>query len=166
MTQGSQIFVTSNCQQSLRHILSIYHNDRTFRNLAANPILAKAVKDNKEISFEREASIAEIHAQSVSPLCKNRRDSRDIKSSISNTRIAGNATIAGKLNQAVSISMQRSLVTNLCYPCVTSDPLRSYGNKAVFLTKIKGNVQCLTGLLLNRTKKTIMRSIVPLAMHC
>ena len=36
--------------------------------------------------------------------------------------MAGNATIAGKLNKTVSISMQRSLVTNLCDPRVTSDP--------------------------------------------
>ena len=31
-----------------------------------NPILTMAVKDNKEISFERKASIVEIHARSAS----------------------------------------------------------------------------------------------------
>ena len=87
-----------------------------------SPILTMAVKDNKGISFEREALIAEIHAQSASLCRKDLCDHRDRKFSISNARIAGNATIAGKLNKTVSISTQRSLVTNLCDPCVASDP--------------------------------------------
>ena len=37
-------------------------------------------------------------------------------------RIAGNAMIAGKLNKAVSILTQRSLVTRLGDPCFTSNP--------------------------------------------
>ena len=119
--------MTRNCQRSLRHVVSIYHNDRTnLRSLAPNPIrqihCEIAVKDNKEISFETKASIVEIHAQSASLRRKDRCDRRDRKFSIPNTRIAGNATIAGKLNKTVSISTQRSLVTNLCYPCVASDP--------------------------------------------
>ena len=36
--------------------------------------------------------------------------------------MAGKATISGKLNKTVSISTQRSLVTNLYDPRVTSDP--------------------------------------------
>ena len=81
-----------------------------------------AVKDNQEISFEREASLVEIHAQSASVRRKDRCDRRDRKFSISSAAIAGNATIAGKLNKKVSISTQRPLVTKLCDPCVTSDP--------------------------------------------
>ena len=117
MTQGSYKFATSNAQRSLRHVVSIYRNDRKlFKRWWRNPILHMAVKDNKEISFKREASIDEIHAQSASLWCKDRCDRRDRKFSIPD------ATTAGKLIKTVSISTLRSLVTNLCDPCVTSDP--------------------------------------------
>ena len=75
-----------------------------------------AVKDNQEISFEREASLVEIHAQSASARRKDRCES------ILSVTIAGNATIAGKLNKTVFTSTQRPLVTKLCDPCVASDP--------------------------------------------
>ena len=52
------------------------------------------VKDNKETSFEREASIAEIHWL---PLDARIATIAEIENfSVSNARIAGNATIAGK----------------------------------------------------------------------
>ena len=67
MTHESHKFVTTNFQRSLRHVASILYDDRTnLRSLAQNQILTMAVKDNKDLSFEREASIAEIHAQSAS----------------------------------------------------------------------------------------------------
>ena len=65
--QGSHKFMTSNSQPSWRHVVSIYHNDRTFlKTLAKNQILTMAVKDNEGITLEREASITEIQAQLVS----------------------------------------------------------------------------------------------------
>ena len=60
-----------------------------------------AVNDNKEISFEREALIAEIHRL---PFDARIAAIAEIENfSVSNARIAGNATIAGKLNKTVSI---------------------------------------------------------------
>ena len=69
--------------------------------------------------LSREASIAEIHQL---PFDARIAAIAEIENfSVSNARIAGNATIAGKLNKTVSISTQRSLVTKLCDPCVTRD---------------------------------------------
>ena len=66
MTQGSHKFMTNNSQRSLHHVVSIDHNDLTFlRTLAAKSNYDNG-DDNKEISFEREAPITEIHAQSAS----------------------------------------------------------------------------------------------------
>ena len=113
--------MTSNCQRSLHHVVSIYHNDRTnLRSLAPKSNSQMAVKDKKEISFEREASIAEIHQLPFDARISAIAEIENF--SASNARIAGNTTIAGKLNKTVSISTQRSLVTKLCDPCVTRDP--------------------------------------------
>ena len=64
------------------------------------------VKDNKETSFEREASIAEIHWL---PLDARIATIAEIENfSVSNARIAGNATIAGKQDKKTFASFARS----------------------------------------------------------
>ena len=67
MMLRSHEFVTSNAQRSLRHVASINRNNCTISNrLRQNPVLTMAVNDNNEVSFEREASMAGIHAQLAS----------------------------------------------------------------------------------------------------
>ena len=97
--------MTSNCQRSLHLVVSIYHSDHTnLRSLAPKSHSQMAVKDNKEISFEREASIAEIHRL---PFDARIAAIAEIENfSVSNARIADNATIAGELDKTVSISTQ------------------------------------------------------------
>ena len=69
MTQGLHKSMTSNCQRSLRHVAWFPYITTIAQILEVwrqNLVLTMAIKDKKEISFEREASIAEIHAQSAS----------------------------------------------------------------------------------------------------